>query len=107
MDASNEAPFGVGLDEFIEFTKGEIFFLLSRANSFTQTKVGREAERLRNFKLIFSLAVSLHSEVVSLLCFRIKPIEQPNWNIKRIITSNNYRCFTPPGKKYGSRTHVS
>lgn len=26
MDASNEAPYDVGLDEFIEFTKGRVFF---------------------------------------------------------------------------------
>lgn len=37
MDASNEALFGIGLDEFIEFIKGGL-----HANTFTQTKVGRE-----------------------------------------------------------------
>lgn len=47
MDASNEAPFGVGLDEFIEFTKrGKFFFslplFLSLFLFFTQTKVRLE-----------------------------------------------------------------
>lgn len=73
MDASNEAPLGVGLDEFIEFTKGGrggffFFFLLTRANSFTQTKgEGGGGDRLRNFGLIFicSLAASERSALAS------------------------------------------
>lgn len=72
MDASNEAPLGVGLDEFIEFTKGGgegsfFFLLLTRAHSFTQTKGEGGGDRLRNFGLIFicSLAASEHSALAS------------------------------------------
>lgn len=69
MDASNEAPFGVGLDEFIEFTKdgvrwwdggGSFSFCV---NSFTQTKVGGRAQQIEEFGgmiFICSLAASVH-----------------------------------------------
>lgn len=74
MDASNEAPFGVSLDEFIEFTKrargGFVFF--HRTEIVSHKQRWGDGERLRNCGLIFSLAESVQSEVASILCFRTK-----------------------------------
>lgn len=74
MDASNEAPLGVGLDEFIEFTKGGrggffFFFFSSHAQIVSHKQRGTGGgDRLRNFGLIFicSLAASERSALASI-----------------------------------------